>query len=256
MSTLEIRDLKVSVKLPDGELKPILAGVDLTVKAGETHAIMGPNGTGKSTLLETLAMQDIARGRGMMLIDPHGDLAERIARSVPEDRRQDVAYERQAIDEFCTIEVGDHWEIRTWRSNPHVWIELREVECFRRSCARGVTLGFQGRMCIHPDQVPIANAAYSPTKAEVARARRIAAALEQGWEPASRRGDPPVEALAYHYAAAAEQAKAVGVTIVWTAVVAFIAFKVVDLLIGLRVTEEQEREGLDITSHGETAYHY
>lgn len=50
------------------------------------------------------------------------------------------------------------------------------------------------------------------------------------------------------------QAKAVLITIVWSGVVSVIAFKVVDLTIGLRVTEEQEREGLDISSHGESAY--
>jgi Amt family ammonium transporter len=50
------------------------------------------------------------------------------------------------------------------------------------------------------------------------------------------------------------QLKAVLVTVVWSAVVAFVAFKIVDLTIGLRVTEEEEREGLDISSHGETAY--
>jgi Amt family ammonium transporter len=50
------------------------------------------------------------------------------------------------------------------------------------------------------------------------------------------------------------QAEGVLITIVWSAVVAVIAFKIVDLVIGLRVTEEAEREGLDITSHGETAY--
>ena len=50
------------------------------------------------------------------------------------------------------------------------------------------------------------------------------------------------------------QAKAVLITIVWSGVVSFIAYKVVDLTIGLRVNEEDEREGLDITAHGETAY--
>jgi Amt family ammonium transporter len=51
------------------------------------------------------------------------------------------------------------------------------------------------------------------------------------------------------------QAKAIGVTIVWSAVVAFIAYKIADLIVGLRVTEEEEREGLDVNSHGEAAYH-
>ena len=50
------------------------------------------------------------------------------------------------------------------------------------------------------------------------------------------------------------QAKAVSLTVVWTAVVALIAFKIVDLVIGLRVTEESEREGLDTSEHGEKAY--
>ena len=50
------------------------------------------------------------------------------------------------------------------------------------------------------------------------------------------------------------QAKAVGVTVLWSGLVAFIAYKLVDLTIGLRVTEEEEREGLDVTSHGEAAY--
>jgi ammonium transporter, Amt family len=50
------------------------------------------------------------------------------------------------------------------------------------------------------------------------------------------------------------QATAVGTTLVWSGVVAFISYKIVDMVVGLRVPEEEEREGLDITSHGETAY--
>jgi ammonium transporter, Amt family len=50
------------------------------------------------------------------------------------------------------------------------------------------------------------------------------------------------------------QFKAVMVTIVWSGVVSLVAYKIVDLVMGLRVTEEEEREGLDISSHGETAY--
>ena len=49
---------------------------------------------------------------------------------------------------------------------------------------------------------------------------------------------------------------AVGTAVVWSGIVAVICYKLVDMLVGLRVAEDEEREGLDITSHGESAYHY
>jgi Fe-S cluster assembly ATP-binding protein len=55
MTTLEIRDLHVSVETGAEESKEILRGVNLTVRAGETHALMGPNGSGKSTLAYAIA---------------------------------------------------------------------------------------------------------------------------------------------------------------------------------------------------------
>ena len=51
------------------------------------------------------------------------------------------------------------------------------------------------------------------------------------------------------------QTQGVLTTVIWSAVVSFIAYKLVDMVIGLRVAEDEEREGLDITSHGESAYH-
>jgi len=50
------------------------------------------------------------------------------------------------------------------------------------------------------------------------------------------------------------QAKAVGVTVIWSGIVAFVALKIADILVGMRVPEEEEREGLDTSAHGETAY--
>ena len=52
-----------------------------------------------------------------------------------------------------------------------------------------------------------------------------------------------------------KQAIAVVVTLLWTGIISYILYKVVDMLVGLRVAEENEREGLDSTQHGEVAYH-
>ena len=51
------------------------------------------------------------------------------------------------------------------------------------------------------------------------------------------------------------QAKSVGVTIVWCAIATFVLYKIVNSVVGMRVSDESERTGLDTTSHGETAYH-
>lgn len=54
--------------------------------------VIGKTGTGKSTMLETMIRQDIERGEGVALIDPHGDLVERVAAAVPSHRQSDLIY--------------------------------------------------------------------------------------------------------------------------------------------------------------------
>src|SRR6266571_9163874 len=54
--------------------------------------VIGKTGTGKSTLLETLVRQDIENGEGLALLDPHGDLVEKVLLTVPENRKGDLIY--------------------------------------------------------------------------------------------------------------------------------------------------------------------
>jgi hypothetical protein len=72
--------------------------------------VIGKTGTGKSTLLETLLAQDIDAGRGCCLIDPHGDLAERVVARVPEHRRADLTY----------VNIAD--PDQPWRYNPLTFV--------------------------------------------------------------------------------------------------------------------------------------
>ena len=54
--------------------------------------LIGKTGTGKSTLIERLILQDIEAGRGAALLDPHGDLVERVLAQMPSERQGDVVY--------------------------------------------------------------------------------------------------------------------------------------------------------------------
>jgi len=68
-----------------------LFGIKAEDRFSQLYTI-GKTGTGKSTLLETMAIQDLEAGNGFALIDPHGDLVERIAQRIPSSRRADVIY--------------------------------------------------------------------------------------------------------------------------------------------------------------------
>jgi citrate lyase subunit beta/citryl-CoA lyase len=60
-----------------------------------------------------------------------------------------------------------------------VWVTLKDVDGFARSASRAKSLGFQGKMCIYPDQVPVVNKLFRPTDTEVAHARRVLEAFAE-----------------------------------------------------------------------------
>lgn len=60
-----------------------------------------------------------------------------------------------------------------------VWIDLKDSEGFKRSAETGKRLGFQGKLCIHPDQIPVANVMFSPSETEIADAKRIITAFRE-----------------------------------------------------------------------------
>jgi len=60
-----------------------------------------------------------------------------------------------------------------------VWADLRDAEGFAQSAERAAALGFQGKMCIHPDQIAVTNAAFSPSEQQLSWAKRVIAAFDE-----------------------------------------------------------------------------
>ena len=90
--------------------------------------LLGRSGTGKSTLLETLALQDIWRGNGLCVIDPHGDLVRRLQAAVPPERQGDLVY-------FNPTDPGQRWTYNPLRRVSNRWIPLAAsglIDAFRK----------------------------------------------------------------------------------------------------------------------------
>jgi DNA helicase HerA-like ATPase len=75
----------------DARNKKIKFGIKAKDRARHVYVI-GKTGMGKSTLLENMAVQDIQSGKGVAIVDPHGDLAEELLEYIPEERKKDLIY--------------------------------------------------------------------------------------------------------------------------------------------------------------------
>jgi len=151
VSVLEIRDLQVAVKLPEGELKPILSGVTLTVRAGETHAIMGPNGSGKSTLAYSIAGHPKYQVTGGSV---HLDGVDVLAMTVDERARAGLFLAMQYPVEVPGVSVanflrtaktavdGEAPKLRTWAAQLRASMEKLQMD--PAFAQRNVNEGFSG----------------------------------------------------------------------------------------------------------------
>src|SRR3546814_336382 len=150
MSTLEINDLHVSVQTEDGP-KEILKGVTLTIKDGETHAIMGPNGSGKSTLAYSIA------GHPKYTVDSgtvHLDGEDVLEMSVDERARAGLFLAMQYPVEVPGVSVsnflrtaktaidGEAPKLRTWIKDVNTTLEKLDLDASFGT--RSVNEGFSG----------------------------------------------------------------------------------------------------------------
>ncbi|MEI6693167.1 MAG: Fe-S cluster assembly ATPase SufC [Actinomycetes bacterium] len=150
MATLEVRDLHVSVDA-DGQSRQILRGVDLTVEAGQTHAIMGPNGSGKSTLAYSIA------GHPKYTVDSGSitlDGEDVLAMSVDERARAGMFLAMQYPVEIPGVSVsnflrtaatairGEAPKLRTWVKEVRESMDLLSMD--PAFAERNVNEGFSG----------------------------------------------------------------------------------------------------------------
>jgi Fe-S cluster assembly ATP-binding protein len=155
MTTLEIKDLHVDVAGEDGA-KEILRGVDLTVRSGETHAIMGPNGSGKSTLAYAIAghpKYGITRG-SVTLDGPDGIKQDVLAMSVDERARAGLFLAMQYPVEVPGVSManflrsaatairGEAPKLRTWVKE--VKGAMADLDIDPTFADRSVNEGFSG----------------------------------------------------------------------------------------------------------------
>jgi len=150
MATLEIKDLHVSVDTEDGP-KEILKGVDLTIREGETHAVMGPNGSGKSTLAYSIAGHPKYKvTSGSVTLDG----VDVLAMSVDERARAGVFLAMQYPVEVPGVSVsnflrtaktaigGEAPKLRTWVKDVNTAME--RVKMDPAFAQRSVNEGFSG----------------------------------------------------------------------------------------------------------------
>ncbi|MHA6782625.1 Fe-S cluster assembly ATPase SufC [Pseudonocardia saturnea] len=150
MSTLEIKDLHVSIAV-DGGTKEILTGVNLTINAGETHAIMGPNGSGKSTLAYAIAghpKYDVTSGEILL------DGVDVLAMTVDERARAGLFLAMQYPVEVpgvstanflrsaATAVRGEAPKLRTWIKE--VKVAMSDLDIDPAFVDRNVNEGFSG----------------------------------------------------------------------------------------------------------------
>ena len=150
MATLEIRDLHVTVE-SDGGPREILRGVDLTVRAGETHAIMGPNGSGKSTLAYSIAGHPkYTITRGTVTLDGEDVLAmtvdARARAGIFLAMQYPVEVPGVSVSNFLRTSVtavrGEAPKLRTWVKEMKAAMEGLSID--PKFAERSVNEGFSG----------------------------------------------------------------------------------------------------------------